>query len=256
MASIKSVVSGIVRVPLRAIPNGTVVPILRGPLRGRKWTTGTLTHQCWLGGYEPERQAEFARLIRKGDVVLDVGANVGFYSLLGAVLAGREGRVIAFEPVGENVAHLRRHLSLNELEDRVEVIEAAVANRPGLRRFTTGEYRATGKLDGGGDIEIPAVSLDDMMDEGRLSRVDFIKIDVEGAELEVLEGAMEMLKRFRPRLVVELHNPEMDRRCPELLRKLGYRIEPMDLWEDGVTVRGGFTALPGGSEQSFPPIPS
>lgn len=252
----RKLISKVVHGILGAIPDGLVVPVIRGPLRGRRWTTGSLTNRCWLGGYEPERQSELVRLIGKGDVVRDVGANVGFYALLAGVLAGQEGRVLAFEPVAENVAILRRHLSLNDLETRVEVVEAAVADKSGIRHFSAGEYRATGKLDRAGQIEVRVVSLDEMMAEGRLPRVDVIKIDVEGAELEVLEGAKEVLTRYRPRLVVELHNPEMDRKCPEFLRQLGYQIEPMDLWEDGVTVRGGFTALPGGNSHRAIPIDS
>jgi FkbM family methyltransferase len=248
-----SIVSAIPRVLLRralaVIPDGLVVPILRGPLRGSRWITGALRHSCWLGGYEPERQLEFARLVREGDVVLDIGANVGFYTLLAARMVGPSGRVLAFEPLPDNLPVLRRHLAVNGLTN-VDVIPAAVASRSGSRRFNTGEYPATGQLSELGGIEVDVVSLDDLRAAGRLSRVDLMKIDVEGAELEVLEGARAVLEEFRPVVIMELHNPEMDRKCPELLRSLGYHIEPVELWEDGVTARGGFSAWPHGSPRA------
>lgn len=187
-------------------------------------------------------------MIRPGDVVLDVGANVGFYSLLAARAAGKAGRVVAFEPLQRNVERLRRHLELNHLSE-VEVIQAAVSDSSGVRWFSKGEYEATGRLDSSGEIEVAALSLDDFHAQGKLPRVDVIKIDVEGAELEVLRGAARVLTALRPCLVVELHNPEMDRECPAFLRRLGYRIVPMDLWEDGITARGGFTAFPAPSAE-------
>lgn len=99
MPLLEEIVRPLLRHAIARIPSGKVVPILRGPLRGWKWVTGALRHSCWVGGYEPERQLEFARLVRRGDVVLDIGANVGFYTLLAARLAGPHGRVLAFEPL-------------------------------------------------------------------------------------------------------------------------------------------------------------
>lgn len=133
----------------------------------------------------------------------------------------------------------------------VDVVEAAVASASGFARFSTGEYGATGQLSAGGGREVAVVSLDDLHASGRIPRVDVMKVDVEGAELEVLLGAKRVLETFRPVVILELHNPEMDRKCPELLRALGYHIEPVDLWEDSVTVRGGFSAWPQGSSRAI-----
>ena len=89
----------VIRLPLRCLPPRLVVPILTGRLRGRKWIVGSGVHSCWIGSYELEKQLAFARVTPFGGTVLDLGANVGFYTVLAAELVGPSGRVHAFEPV-------------------------------------------------------------------------------------------------------------------------------------------------------------
>jgi hypothetical protein len=72
----------LLRAPLELLPKGLTVRVLQGPARGMKWVVGSGTHGCWLGSYEYSKQRLLRRLIRPGDVVYDVGANVGFYTLL------------------------------------------------------------------------------------------------------------------------------------------------------------------------------
>src|SRR5689334_1113570 len=86
------------RLPLRLIPSGARMPVLQGPLKGMRWTAGAHTHGCWLGSYELSKQQLFARTLKPGGVLYDIGANAGFYTLLGSRLLGPEGRVYAFEP--------------------------------------------------------------------------------------------------------------------------------------------------------------
>src|ERR1700748_2608728 len=83
----ESLVGRALRSPFRLIPAAATVPILQGPLRGRGGIVGSATHGCWLGSYEFETQRAFGRLVNGGDVVYDLGANVGFYTLLAAQLA-------------------------------------------------------------------------------------------------------------------------------------------------------------------------
>jgi hypothetical protein len=91
------------RLPLRLIPRSLVVPILQGPLRGARWIVGSATHGCWLGCYERAKQQGFVRILAPGQVVYDLGANVGFYTLLAARRVGPTGEVHAFEPGAENL---------------------------------------------------------------------------------------------------------------------------------------------------------
>src|SRR5450755_3080976 len=130
-----TVLGKVLRSPLRLIPSSTVVPILQGPLRGKKWIVGSSTHGCWVRSYEYAQQTVFAQSLSPEGVVYDLGASVGFYSLLAGALVGPAGRVYAFEPLPRNVAYLRKHVALNRLENCF-VFEAAVADSDGSRVFT------------------------------------------------------------------------------------------------------------------------
>lgn len=98
-----SLVGRLLRWPLRFIPPELVVPILQGKLKGRKWVVGSSKHGCWLGSYEYHKRRLFEQLIRPGDTVFDIGAHVGFYTLLASILTGPAGRVFAFEPLPRNL---------------------------------------------------------------------------------------------------------------------------------------------------------
>lgn len=137
------------RLPLRLIPRGLVLPVLQGPWRGARWMVGAATHGCWLGSYELAKQLALARRLAPGRVVFDLGAHAGFYTLLAARGVGPAGRVHAFEPLPENLAFLRRHVRLNRLGN-VSVHGWAVWSASGLLRFTPGGDRTTGRLDDAG----------------------------------------------------------------------------------------------------------
>ncbi len=247
--SAQSAVGAAMRLPLRAIPRGLPMPVLRGPLQGWWWRAGVLAHRCWLGSYERDKQEHLARLVRRGDVVYDVGANAGYYTLLASRLAGPTGQVVAFEPVPLNVARLRAHLSLNRVAN-ARVVEAAVSDEEGAARYATPDCTETGHIADAGELvgedraalDVRLVTVDARVAAGELPPPDVMKIDVEGAELAVLRGAERVLRERRPRLLVELHTPEMDRLCPELLESLGYRVEPFDRWPGTGIARGGFVA--------------
>jgi hypothetical protein len=103
----------LLRFPLRFLPKNLVVPVLQGPLRGKKWVVGSSNHGCWLGSYEFDKQKQFTESLARGQIVYDVGAHVGFYTLLASSLVGQEGQVIAFEPYPRNLEFLHRHVQLN-----------------------------------------------------------------------------------------------------------------------------------------------
>jgi FkbM family methyltransferase len=171
------------------------------------------------------------RLVRPGQVVYDIGANVGFYTMLAAHLVGRAGSVVAFEPAARNVAYLRRHLELNALTN-VRVLEAAVGDRVGSAVFQTGPSFSEGRLvesdsPGPGQCRIELIALDDMLTRGDIPLPQVLKIDVEGAEYAVLCGAVNLLERGRPEILLSTHTTAVRNECVQLLTQLGYDIRPM-----------------------------
>lgn len=230
---------GLLRLPLRLIPPASTVRVVRGPLRGARWVVGSSTHGCWLGSYEMETQHHLAKLLRPGQVFYDVGANVGFYTLLGARRVGPAGRVVAFEPVPSNVAALRRHVALNDITN-VTVVQAAVGAEPGLARFAMGASNSMGRLAGDGEVVVDVVAIDALVASGAVPPPQVIKIDVEGFAGDVLAGAARVLEAERPVLFLALHDEEEQAACEKTLAPLGYCRSLLD------TSGGGWVCVPAG----------
>jgi FkbM family methyltransferase len=225
MSPSEALLARILRLPLSLIPSEAQVRILRGPLRGMKWIKGSGPNAFWFGTYEVARVRAFADMITQGAVVYDVGANVGIYSLLASLRAGPSGKVYAFEPLERNLQHLRRHIALNNLQN-CTVFEEAVCNEEGTRRFSTAASDfCTARLSPDGEIRVPSTTLDSCIyGAKRLRPPDIIKIDVEGAELEVLEGAHRALAEFHPTIFLEIHGTQLHAECRAFLSKKGYQI--------------------------------
>lgn len=222
----RTVLGRALRWPLGLIPRDARLPILQGPLRGRRWIAGSSTHGCWLGSYERAQQRILAQRIKPGDVVFDVGAHVGFHTLLASVLVGDTGRVMAFEPVPANLRYLREHLRLNAVGN-VEVIEAAVSDRAGCLRLAPGPASSMWHREADGALEVEAVCLDELVRSGRLPPPRVLKMDIEGGEIMALRGAADVLRRCRPVLLLSTHGAIAHRECCELLLATGYRLEPV-----------------------------
>jgi FkbM family methyltransferase len=218
-----SALGRVARLPLRLIPPRAELPILSGPLRGRRWIAGSSSHGCWLGTYEAAVLRAFAARIRPGMVVYDVGANVGLFTL---AAVSRGARVIAFEPDARNRAFLARHLALNQprdrARDRVEIVAAAVGRTAGRARYRPERTGLEGRVAPDGTVEIDLVALDGL----DRPAPDVVKVDVEGGELDVLEGAVERLRTARPIVFLEVHD-DREAPCRALLASLGYRMTPL-----------------------------
>lgn len=150
----------------------------------------------------------FAEAIAPGDVVVDVGAHIGTYAMLAARRTGAAGRVIAYEPCEETRRYLRQHLEWNHLAPRVTVREVCCGAEPGTATFFfRGGAEGMNSLvptEGFESAPMPVVRLDDDVNAlGVTPRL--IKIDVEGAEFDVLQGAQETLRTAKPVLFVSLH---------------------------------------------------
>jgi FkbM family methyltransferase len=210
----------LLRYPFKLIPRGLAVPVWQGPLRGQKWIAGSHLHGCWLGSYEWETQKRIAAEVRSGEVFFDVGANVGFYSLLAALRVGA-GRVYAFEPLPANLVFLRRHLALNRIRN-VEVLEMAISDQSGPMSFASEATRAMGQLQAGGDLTVATSTLDTLLAEERILPPHGIKMDIEGGEFRALQGAAKCFREHRPKLFLATHGQAVHDDCCGLLASWGY----------------------------------
>ena len=207
------------------VPNGVEMRILRGPLKGKRWIKGAGVNSYWLGSYESEKVKVFGKSIKEGNIVFDMGANVGYYSLLAADLVGPGGKVFAFEPLPSNFEYLRKNADINFCRN-IFLFEVAVSRENGLAFLTFTNSLQSGLAENG-NIKVKTISLDDWVESGKLPVPNVLKIDVEGAEFLVLEGALKILKKYRPIIFLTVHNAELHWSCSELLLSIGYQLRPI-----------------------------
>lgn len=212
---------------LRLIPNAAEVRILQGPLRGKCWIAGSWNHGCWLGSYEAEKQRRIIQLVRQGMVCWDVGAHVGYYTLLFAELLRVAGKVFAFEPVPANLDLLGRHVLVNRCAN-VQILPCALADFDGRAEFAPGPNSSMGRIASGGSLTVPCRSADSLISSGEADVPDPIKLDVEGAEVAVLRGARCLLEGGRTTWFIATHGEREHRACLEILDEFRCEVQPLD----------------------------
>ena len=179
-----------------------------------------------LGTSEPVLQETLARHLRQGDVFYDLGANIGFFTLLASRLVGSGGAVVAFEPDPANRRVLEANVARNGIAN-VEVVEKAVAGRSGALRFAAVEStRSRFARNDEPGIEVPVTTLDDFVAEG-WPVPTLVKLDIEGAEVEALDGARALLTQHRPTIVCEVHDTEAEVRAR--LEAAGYAVYELEV---------------------------
>jgi len=191
----------------------------------------------WLGTYEMPLQAALKELVKAGMVCYDVGANIGYVSLMLARLSGETGKVVAFEALPDNVKRWVANVDLNGLMDRTELYPLAVTQWGTPARFLVHASAGMGKLEGSPGradstmykktIEVPSISLDQFIYQQGNVKPDLVKMDIEGGEVFALPGMERTLKEHHPILLLELHGPEASRFTWEFLKGLGYQISWM-----------------------------
>jgi len=152
------------------------------------------------------------RVLKPGYVAIDVGANSGCHTLVMASAVGGNGKVVAFEPNPRMFNRLKANVKLNRLEN-VDLCPVALSDQSGIVTLhipKDGDYNQglgsihSANLEEASDqVNVPKISLDDWVDQHYLSRIDLIKIDVEGHEMQVFKGAYQTLKKFKPILIFE-----------------------------------------------------
>jgi len=205
-----------------------------GVLKGYRMRVDWQIHRSFVyGSWEPEVVRSIQRHVTPGMKVLDIGAQSGFYSLLLSRLIGPEGVVFAFEPLPANYRILEENVSLNNISNIVVIREAASDQSGEISfEFPHGDPSlVAGPIlegDNLGTFQVPSMSLDDFARQTG-HHVQFIKMDVEGAETAVLRGAIQTLRTFHPPMIVELHYDSSSQQgqhpAISLLQELGYQIE-------------------------------
>lgn len=221
---------------------GKVLPrrayrVVSGPLRGAKFILGAMAGEgggasVYFNMMEAEQTETMLAEFTAGKVFFDIGANIGYYSILAARNIGETGTVVAFEPVISNLTFLYRHVQLNKANN-IKVLPFALSDKSAIACFSLGQNSAMGHLaegssNGKGEdlVYVPTVTLDEIAEKMNLMP-DVMKIDVEGAEMEVFHGAENVLKTAKPTIFLSTHSPALRTECLEFLRGIGYRVSSM-----------------------------
>ncbi len=210
------------------------VEICAGLLRGSRMRLDLMAEKFyWLGTYECPLVNRLSRIIEDGWVVYDVGANIGYMSLVMAKLTGEGGTVVSFEPLAANAERLRYNAALNGLGRRIAVHQVAVDEKPGMVEFMLNRCHAMGHVASVKEeyssfrscCIVEATSIDAVLASSpRAHWPRLIKIDVEGGEARVLRGGLRTLECCRPVLVIELHSRLLAREALMLLDSSGYVV--------------------------------
>jgi FkbM family methyltransferase len=183
-----------------------------------------------IASYEFESFMSTWLQLKTGEILVDIGAHIGKYALSAAKAVGNEGLVVAIEPHPLNYKTLQKNIRLNKLVNVVALNIAAWNMDCKLNLFvgdTAGHHSA--KLNSDlGRVRVKAMAIDNVLKDLGLARVDFIKIDVEGAECEVLYGLEKTVKKYKPKILIEVFHENVDE-IERIMKKFKYgliRISP------------------------------
>jgi FkbM family methyltransferase len=243
-------------------------------LRVNLYLGNDLSLPLFVGGcIEPNEFAFLDRVLKPGMTFIDGGANDGLYTLFASRRVGPTGLVWAFEPSEREFERLRNNIQLNDLAN-VRASKLALLNRNGSAELTVAEYEHAGQntlgdfVYGGVEqlrkLQVPTRRLDDLMAEEGLERLDAMKLDVEGAETAVLEGATHVLSNMRPLLLMEVtdaalrHQGSSQEDLLSMLRSYEYRLYVFDqatgmpVAENTAELSENIVAIP--AEQELPSL--
>lgn len=174
-------------------------------------------------GYEPETTKIVKGLVKEGDTCVDVGASIGYFSLLFARLVGKNGKVYSFEPVKEQHPWFINNLEINNFKDRIKLYDDAAWDKVETREMETAALLK------GSKIKVSCIPLDNVLFD--LPKVDFIKIDVDGAEAQALKGLQKTIAKNKDlKMIIEYY--------PKYLEAAGNKPEElMELLNKDFTIK-------------------
>lgn len=211
---------------LKKACSGISVRLKKGPLKGQRWilTSGSRFIQ---GRYDPNAVEILSQHIKPGYTCYDIGAHIGYLAFVMAKLAGDKGQVYAFEPRPLNLHYLQRHIKINQVEN-IKVFDFGISDKQDDLRFAADTGSGTGHISDQGNIVIHVESIDDVIANKALRPPNFIKMDIEGGELNALRGAQKTLQQYHPVLLISTHGDQIHQDCINLLKQIGYKIDRDD----------------------------
>jgi len=212
--------------------------VVAGPLKGMRIVMGTQDHMAFLtDAYEPQVVKALIEHCKPGMVACDIGAHLGYFTLLLSRLVQPGGYVYAFEPFTENYRRLEKTIRINRLSN-VLIRPLAVSNKCGNAYFRESLSSCMGRIVWGHNgtydgvhqpLCVHTVSLDEFADRERLKKIDLIKMDIEGEELNALLGMQRLLTNGRPTIVCEVHAGLVERsEVISFLEGLEYRVYSLE----------------------------
>jgi FkbM family methyltransferase len=233
----------------RVSPAESQVFACRGVLEGYRMSIDWSRYRSFVyGTWEPKVVRAITDIVKPGMTVIDIGAHIGYYTLLFAKCVGPGGRVFAFEPFPGNFALLQRNINLNNLKN-VQLMREAIFSRTQQMTISAPEDEpnpGSGSMHeeaGQRQYQVEAITLDDFCDRLAL-QPDVVKMDIEGAEYDALLGARKAIGLCRPKLLIELHHFDGNvgaAPAPKLLTEWGYQVKWVENWE----LTSYILALPG-----------
>ncbi|MEX0932605.1 MAG: FkbM family methyltransferase [Candidatus Pacearchaeota archaeon] len=204
--------------------NGKIIKTILGSKMILDLNDKGLSRQLLLRGIrEEEATKQLTKSLKEGMVCLEVGSNIGYFLLIESKLVGSKGKIYALEPDPRSFKILRENVKLNNIEDNIQLYNFAAGNKNGKEKFMLSKYYNSSNMtnyDAGstGDyIDVEVRKLDDLF---KKEKIDFIRMDSEGYEFEILKGAKNILKNVKF-MFIEVH--------PKILRKSG--IDPLEFYK-------------------------
>jgi FkbM family methyltransferase len=213
------------------------IRIFDGPLKGYKWST-RYNYEYLIGDYEdPETMKIICSWFKDDSVFYDLGANVGYYSFIANQYITK-GAIYSFEPIPYNIAVFKEHMELNKKKIKhhtIHLLPYAISSKEGEIAFSHDPFLIEGNTyikssstysNSQQTITVKCYSIDGLLQSG-YKKPDIIKIDVEGAEYDVLLGAAATLKKFKPNILLATHDchlPGVQQNCKNFLQEMGYKL--------------------------------
>lgn len=234
------------------------IRVMGQPLEGFWWTTSR-SYEYLLGTYEsPELMRQFLSWLKPESIYYDVGGNVGYHAFIAATVV-KNGKVISFEPLPANRALFEEHIRLNQnrlSKDAITLLPYAVADAEKTVLFTNNEqlsgsntYIDSPLLGTAVDkIPVQCYSVDGLIAQG-YPPPDVLKIDVEGAEFDVLRGAAETIRKHRPNIFLathDVHLPGVKDQCLKFLQEMGYTVTRAEEFNPRMAGLDDFLCVPAG----------